>query len=126
MAQEIQRLGGEGSSLIFAPHLTPVPRGILSTVYVPVSPSVSPQSLHNIFRDKYADEPFVWLLPEGELATMAHALHTNRCALSLTLAGPGQLIVCSAIDNLLKGAAGQAVQNFNLMFGLEETLGLRG
>jgi N-acetyl-gamma-glutamyl-phosphate reductase len=55
---------------------------------------------------------------------MAHAVHTNRCVLSLTLARPGLLIVCSAIDNLLKGAAGQAVQNFNLMFGLDETLGL--
>jgi N-acetyl-gamma-glutamyl-phosphate reductase len=63
-------------------------------------------------------------LPEGQLATMAHAVHTNRCVLSLTLAAPGQLIVCSTIDNLLKGAAGQAVQNFNLIFGLEETLGL--
>jgi N-acetyl-gamma-glutamyl-phosphate reductase len=125
MAQGVQRFGGEGSSLIFAPHLTPVPRGILSTIYVPVSPSLTAQSLHNVFRERYADEPFIWLLPEGELATMAHAVHTNRCALSLTLAGPGQLIVCSAIDNLLKGAAGQAVQNFNLMFGLEETLGLR-
>jgi N-acetyl-gamma-glutamyl-phosphate reductase len=126
MAQEVQCLGGDGNSLIFAPHLTPVPRGILSTVYVPVSPSVLPITLHNIFRDKYADEPFVWLLPEGELATMAHAVYTNRCVLSLTLAGPGQLIVCSAIDNLLKGAAGQAVQNFNLMFGLEEAQGLTG
>jgi N-acetyl-gamma-glutamyl-phosphate reductase len=126
MAQEVQRLGGDGNSLIFAPHLTPVPRGILSTVYVPVLSSASLQSLHNVFRDEYADEPFIWFLPEGELASMAHAVHTNRCVLSLTLAGPGQLIVCSAIDNLLKGAAGQAVQNFNLIFGLEETLGLGG
>jgi N-acetyl-gamma-glutamyl-phosphate reductase len=124
MAQEIQRLGGEGGALIFAPHLTPVSRGILSTIYVPVTPSVTSLSLHNAFRKTYVDEPFIWLLPEGGLATMAHAVHTNRCALSLTLAGPGQLIVCSAIDNLIKGAAGQAVQNFNLMFGLEETLGL--
>jgi N-acetyl-gamma-glutamyl-phosphate reductase len=124
MAQEVRHLGGEGSALIFSPHLTPVPRGILSTIYVPVPPSVTLQSLHNTFSEIYADEPFIWLLPEGALATMAHAVHTNRCVLSLTSAGPGQLIVCSAIDNLLKGAAGQAVQNFNLMFGLEETLGL--
>ncbi len=124
MAQEVGRLGGEGGALIFSPHLTPVSRGILSTIYVPLSPSVTVQSLHNVYREVYADEPFIWLLPEGQLATMAHAVHTNCCALSLTLAGPGQLILCSAIDNLLKGAAGQAVQNFNLMFGLEETLGL--
>lgn len=124
MAQEIGRLGGKGETLIFAPHLTPVNRGILSTIYVPVSPLVTASNLHNVYNETYAGEPFIWLLPEGELATMAHAVHTNRCALSLTLVGPGQLIVCSAIDNLVKGAAGQAVQNFNLMFGLEETLGL--
>lgn len=124
MAQEIEQLGGNGNRLIFAPHLTPVDRGILSTIYVPIAPSTNAQALHNIYSEIYADEPFIWLLPEGELATMAHALHTNRCVLSLTLAGSGQLIVCSAIDNLVKGAAGQAVQNFNLMFGLEEALGL--
>ncbi len=124
MAQEIEDLGGKGEALIFAPHLTPVDRGILSTVYAPVSPSVTLESLHNTYEEIYADEPFVWLLPEGQLASMAHALRTNRCVLSLTLAGPGQVIVCSAIDNLVKGAAGQAVQNLNLMFGLEETQGL--
>jgi N-acetyl-gamma-glutamyl-phosphate reductase len=124
MAQEIERLGGKGDALIFAPHLTPVNRGILSTIYVPVSLALSVDSLHNIYGETYANEPFIWLLPGGELSTMAHAVHTNRCVLSLTLVRPGQLIVCSAIDNLVKGAAGQAVQNFNLMFGLEETLGL--
>jgi N-acetyl-gamma-glutamyl-phosphate reductase len=124
MAQEIERLGGKGGALIFAPHLTPVNRGILSTIYVPVSLALSVDSLHNIYSETYANEPFIWLLPGGELSTMAHAVHTNRCVLSLMLVRPGQLIVCSAIDNLVKGAAGQAVQNFNLMFGLEETLGL--
>jgi len=124
MAQEIQRLGGDGAALLFSPHLSPVSRGILSTIYVPVSPATTPQSLHKVFQETYADEPFIWLLPQGELASLAHAVHTNRCALSLTLAGPGQLILCSAIDNLLKGAAGQALQNFNLVFGLGEGLGL--
>jgi N-acetyl-gamma-glutamyl-phosphate reductase len=124
MVQEIESLGGPGASLIFSPHLTPVDRGILSTLYVPVPPSTTLTSIHNLYLETYALEPFVWLLPEGQLATLAHAVHTNRCALSLTLAGPGQLIICSTIDNLLKGAAGQAVQNFNLMFGLDEAQGL--
>jgi N-acetyl-gamma-glutamyl-phosphate reductase len=124
MAQEIERWGGQGDRLVFAPHLTPVNRGILSTLYVPVAPAATPESLHNIYSETYAGEQFVWLLAEGQLASMAHAVHTNRCALSLTPAAPGLLIVCSAIDNLVKGAAGQAVQNFNLMFGLEEGLGL--
>lgn len=124
MAQEIELMGGRGADLIFSPHLTPVNRGILSTLYVPVPTSATPETLHNVFSETYSGEPFIWLLPEGELATMAHAVNTNRCVLSPTLAGPGQLIVCSAIDNLLKGAAGQAVQNFNLMFDFEEGLGL--
>ena len=124
MAQEIGEMGGNGDALIFSPHLAPVDRGILSTIYVPISPSESLQGLHNVYSEIYADEPFIWLLPEGRLATMAHAVRSNRCALSLTLAAPGQLIVCSAIDNLVKGAAGQALQNLNLMLGLEETLGL--
>jgi N-acetyl-gamma-glutamyl-phosphate reductase len=124
MAQQITQWGADGGRLLFVPHLTPVSRGILSTLYLPVSPDLSLDSLHHAYGQTYADEPFVWLLPAGQLATMAHAVHTNRCALSLTLAAPGQLIVCSAIDNLIKGAAGQAVQNFNLMFGLDETLGL--
>jgi N-acetyl-gamma-glutamyl-phosphate reductase len=124
MAQEIQRLGEEGDRLIFSPHLIPLNRGILSTIYVPVSPTIILESLHNAYREIYADEPFIWLLPQGQLASVAHAANTNRCVLSLTAAGPGQLIICSAIDNLVKGAAGQAVQNFNLMFGMEETLGL--
>jgi len=124
MAQEIGRMGGNGVALVFSPHLTPVDRGILSTLYVPISPVETLDTLHNVYSGTYAGEPFVWLLPEGQLATMAHAVRTNRCVLSLTLAGPGQLIVCSALDNLVKGAAGQAVQNFNLMFGLDETAGL--
>ncbi len=124
MAQEIERLGGDGARFFFVPHLVPISRGILSTVYIPVSPLLTGEYLHSVFQDAYADEPFVWLLPQGQLASMAHAVYTNRCALSLTLAGPGQLIVCSAIDNLIKGAAGQAVQNLNLMFGFHETVGL--
>lgn len=124
MAQEIEGLGGDGGALIFSPHLLPVPRGILSTIYAPVDPALSAGDLQALFDETYAREPFVRVLPVGQLATIAHAVHTNLCVLSVTLAGPGQAIICSAIDNLLKGAAGQAVQNFNLMFGLEETMAL--
>jgi N-acetyl-gamma-glutamyl-phosphate reductase len=124
MEQEIERLGGRAGSLIFSPHLLPVNRGILSTIYVSVGESAEVAALHNVFAETYADEPFVWLLPPGQLATIAHAVHTNRCVLSLTQPAPGQLIICSAIDNLVKGAAGQAVQNLNILFDLDETLGL--
>lgn len=124
MEQEITRLGGPSDQLIFTPHLLPVNRGILSTIYVSIPETSSAEAIHNRFCEAYAEEPFIWVLPPGQLATLAHAVHTNRCVLSLTQPMPGQLIICSAIDNLVKGAAGQAVQNFNLMFGLEETTGL--
>ena len=75
-------------------------------------------------RNFYAEEALVEVLPDGELATLAHAVRTPKAVLSLTPADPRMLILMVAIDNLLKGAASQAVQNFNLMHGLPETLGL--
>ena len=110
--------------LVFSPHLLPVPRGILSNIYVPLAGEPSEAELHEIYGSYYANEPFVKVLPAGKLATLAHAVHTNRCVISLTLAG-STLILTSAIDNLVKGAAGQAVQNMNVMFELEETSGLK-
>lgn len=121
MSQLINHLGGPGHSLIFSPHLTPVSRGMLSTVYVTLAHEVSPETAQGLFAECYAQEPFVWLLPAGQLAGMAHTQRTNLCAISVTAVTPRQLIICSSIDNLGKGAAGQAVQNFNIMFGLEET-----
>jgi N-acetyl-gamma-glutamyl-phosphate reductase len=109
--------------LIFSPHLLPVPRGILSTIYVPPAPGWTETAVRRLYQEAYGQEPFVHLLPAGELASLAHVNYTNRCVLSLTGAGD-MLIVVSAIDNLLKGAAGQAVQNMNVMFGLTETAGL--
>jgi N-acetyl-gamma-glutamyl-phosphate reductase len=109
--------------LVFSPHLLPVPRGILANIYLPLAAAPSSASLRQLYSKTYAGEPFITLLPPGELPSLAHVTHSNRCALSLTLAG-STLIVTAAIDNLLKGASGQAVQNMNVMFGLEETAGL--
>jgi N-acetyl-gamma-glutamyl-phosphate reductase len=123
--------------LIFSPHLLPVPRGILATIYVPLANnSQNPaglrrpagfvpteDELRQLYEGTYGREPFIHLLPAGQLPSLAHVTHTNRCAISLTLTG-NTLIVTSAIDNLVKGAAGQAVQNMNVMFGAEETAGL--
>ena len=110
-------------SLIFSPHLLPVPRGILSTIYVPLKPGWELDGLHALFSEAYGKEPFVQVLPPGSLAALAHVIYSNRCAIALALAGD-MLIVTSAIDNLVKGAAGQAVQNMNVMMGLEEGSGL--
>lgn len=109
--------------LIFSPHLLPVERGILSTIYVNFSEPVTLEEIRPYFSNMYSHEPFVCLLPEGELATLAHATHSNKCVIGLTMAG-NTLVITSAIDNLVKGAAGQAVQNMNVVFTLEETLGL--
>ena len=133
--QQMRTWQPDAPPLIFSPHLLPVPRGILSTIYVQLGSGDSKQ--YSVFSEKcsvssevrglyeaaYGDEPFVDLLPEGEVATLAHVVHSNRCAIGLTQAGP-TLIITSAIDNLIKGAAGQAVQNMNVMLGFEETMGL--
>ena len=107
----------------FSPHLLPVPRGILSTIYVPLDKGWDEQDLRSLYQERYEGEPFVNLLPAGELATLAHVNYTNKCAIGLTVEGD-MLIVTSAIDNLLYGAAGQAVQNMTVMAGLPETTGL--
>ncbi len=124
MAQVINSFGGNSKNIIFSPHLVPISRGMLSTIYVTLTEDSTEEMVRSLYEDCYVDEPFVYLLPTGQLASMAHTQRTNQCAISITTVSPRQLIICSSIDNLGKGAAGQAVQNFNIMFGLEETTGL--
>ena len=118
------RLGAAGPTIIFTPHLLPINRGILSTMYVRVPDGWGNAQIRAYYDAMYANESFVRVLPPGQIATIGHTAHTNLCAISLTLARPGLLIVISSIDNLVKGAAGQAIQNMNVMFGLPETTGL--
>jgi N-acetyl-gamma-glutamyl-phosphate reductase len=113
----------------FSPHLLPVNRGILSTMYVTVKEGVSETDIRGAYADQYADEPFIQLLPPGKIATLRHVTHTNRCAISIDVDNPTDLncrdyIVVASLDNLLKGASGQAMQSFNIAAGLDETLGL--
>ena len=130
MEQELGALmqAGNGQTpiqLIFSPHLLPVNRGILSTIYVTLPPGATEDAVRTAYADAYAGEPFVNLLARGQVATLAHAVHTNDCAIGLTFVpGAAMLIVTSAIDNLIKGASGQAVQNMNIMLGLDERMGL--
>ncbi len=114
-----------GLEITFSPHLIPVNRGILATMYVDVDPSLSPAAVYELFAEAYAGEPFIHLLPLGQVATLRHTTGSNRCAIGLTpLPRPGRWILTVSEDNLLKGASGQAVQNMNIMFGFEETTGL--
>ncbi len=124
MEQELNPVNGP-YQIIFSPHLLPVNRGILSTMYVEVPPDLTGQQLHEIYQETYAGEPFIHLLPLGQVATLRHTVGSNRCAIGLTpVDGTSTLIVTASIDNLVKGASGQAVQNMNVMFGLPETMGL--
>jgi N-acetyl-gamma-glutamyl-phosphate reductase len=126
MEQELSRIAGQLVRVTFSPHLVPVNRGLLTTLYVQVPPEQTVARLRALYSEVYAGEPLVCVLPEGKTASMRWAERTDRCALSLHDAGhPGQAIIVAVIDNLGKGAAGQAVHNMNLMFGLEETTGLR-
>ena len=126
MMQQMKMWHADAPNLIFSPHLLPVPRGILSTIYVslPDGHEQTQASIHDLYEKRYGDEAFIQVLPAGKLSTLAHVTNTNRCTLGFNLAG-NTLIVTSAIDNLQKGAAGQAVQNMNVMYGYNETAGLR-
>ena len=111
--------------LIFSPHLVPINRGMLSTIYVTLPEGVTEGKVREAYAALYAAEPFVYLLPKGQVATFAHTANTNYCAIGLTfVADASTLIVTSSIDNLGKGASGQAVQNMNVMFGFAESTGL--
>ena len=111
----MKRINPNAPKLIFSPHLLPVPRGILSTLYVPVS--ADSQTIQNLFESAYAGEPFIHVLPQGKMATLAHVVRSNRVAISVSMADDDMAIVVVTEDNLLKGASGQAVQDMNIMFG---------
>ncbi len=123
--QTLTQLVGQPVQVNFTPHLLPINRGILSTIYADLKASKSSAELVDIFREHYAQEPFVRVMPGNELPNVAYVRGTNFCDLGVVSdERTGRVIVVSAIDNLVKGAAGQAVQNMNLMFGFKEQLGL--
>lgn len=123
--QALSELAGEVVTLTFTPHLIPMSRGILSTCYANLKPDVTPQMVDEAFRALYGDEYFIRLRGRGACPATKHTRGTNFCDLGWHIdARTGKVIVLSAIDNLVKGAAGQAVQNMNIACGLEETTGL--
>ncbi|MCG2767673.1 MAG: N-acetyl-gamma-glutamyl-phosphate reductase [Anaerolineae bacterium] len=123
MEQELRQFGGHPYQVTFSPHLLPVNNGILSTIYV--TASADRKTLINIYERAYVDEPFVHILDDDRLASLRHVVGTNHCVISITqINDRGHFIIVSAIDNLIKGASGQAVQNMNVMFGLDERTGL--
>ena len=124
--QELTRAAGNKDMTInFIPHLVPVNRGIHSTILAALNPEIGLSEVQSVLAEAYADEPFVRLLNEGQLADTKHVSFTNMIEIGFAIDDhTGKIILSSAIDNLVKGASGQAVQCLNLMTGLEETAGL--
>ncbi len=113
-------------NVTFTPHLLPINRGILSTIYCLANNAVNLEEIHKLYVDFYKDEPFVHVLPLGEIASIKNIRLTNDCHISLHLNHrKDQIIVVSTIDNMIKGAAGQAIQNMNIILGFDETEGLK-
>jgi len=123
--QTLSVLAGEPVVVNFTPHLLPVNRGILSTCYASLTNSIDIASVKALFTNFYADQPFVRIMPGGQLPNVAYIRGSNYADIGFVIDDRTQrIIVVSAIDNLVKGAAGQAVQNMNIMLGYPEIIGL--
>jgi len=122
----LEHTGLPEDRLVFSTHLLPLARGILSTIYVTLGAVYSAEAIETVFRKFYAGRPMVRIWSAGSLPELQHVTHTNFCDIGFSLDNSGKrLIVVSCLDNLGKGAAGQAVQNFNLMSGIEEHTALQ-
>jgi N-acetyl-gamma-glutamyl-phosphate reductase len=121
----LEHTGLDESQLLFTTHLLPLARGILSTIYATLAVPQTPASIENLYREFYAGKPLVRIWPAGKLPEIQHVANTNFCDIGFALDAAGKrLILVSCLDNLGKGAAGQAIQNFNLMIGVQEQAGL--
>ena len=125
MEQELSVLAGKPIHLTFSPHLVPMTRGMLSTVYITLNKAISDERLVEHYRNFYKDEHFVRVLNPGKFASSNHVLSSNFCDIGLKVDSRNQrIIITSALDNLIKGASWQAVQNMNIMLGLNEKTGI--
>ncbi|MCR4336797.1 MAG: N-acetyl-gamma-glutamyl-phosphate reductase [Candidatus Omnitrophica bacterium] len=121
----LSRVADRDISVTFVPHLLPINRGILETIYMELDHKVSVDQVYNVYKKFYKTEPFVRLFPLGQWPELKYVVGTNYCDLGIAVSESGrQVVVISAIDNLIKGAAGQAVQNMNILNGFEESEGL--
>ena len=126
LGEIVEQLGIEAQELTFTPHLLPIPRGILSTIYLQLNREMTPAEVESCFRNFYVGKRWVRVFQTPKLPQVQFSLNTNYCDLGFCLADDRRrLVVISCIDNLLKGAAGQAVQNMNLMYGWAEDEGLQ-
>jgi N-acetyl-gamma-glutamyl-phosphate reductase len=125
--EKLSQAAGLPVNITFVPHLLPMTRGMQSTIYVQLTHGTQASQIAACLESAYRNKPFVRLLGEGGVPDTLHVKGTNFCDIGWTMdPGTGRLILLSVIDNLVKGAAGQAVQNMNLMYGFDETAGLGG
>ncbi|WP_066649123.1 N-acetyl-gamma-glutamyl-phosphate reductase [Christensenella timonensis] len=123
--EQLSKLSGSGIKLLFTPHLLPVKRGILATIYAELSHGADEASVAQAYTDAYGDKPFTHVLPQGKLPELKYVVGSNNCMIGYEFSPrTGRIVVVSCTDNLIKGAAGQAIQNFNIMNGLAEATGL--
>ena len=123
--QELSKLYQDEISITFTPHIVPMSRGILSTIYCKMNNSYSYDEIYSIFKEYYLDKPFVRILNKGIYPQVKWVCGSNYCDIGFEVDKQNNtLIIISAIDNLVKGAAGQAIQNMNIMYGFPENMGL--
>jgi N-acetyl-gamma-glutamyl-phosphate reductase len=122
----LEHTGLSEEKVVFSTHLLPLARGILSTIYVTLDSPQAPEAVEALYRKFYAGRPMMRIWPAGTLPELQHVAHTNFCDIGFALDKAGRrLVIVSCLDNLGKGAAGQAVQNFNLMLGIKEQTALQ-
>lgn len=123
--QVLSYIAKEDVEVTFTPHLLPINRGILSTIYCELKADMDLEQVHSLYTKHYENEPFVQVLPLGQTAEIKNVKYTNNCHISLHQNyRKDKLIIVSSIDNMIKGAAGQAIQNLNIILGIDETTGL--
>ena len=122
----LEQLGLQAGQLQFTPHLLPIPRGILSTIYVRLKSGGDADALESSMRQFFAGKPWVRVFGASRLPQIKYSLHTNYCDIGFQVSPDGsRAVIVSCLDNLVKGAAGQAIQNMNVMFGWDEREGLQ-
>jgi N-acetyl-gamma-glutamyl-phosphate reductase len=122
----LEQLKLASEDLVFTPHLLPITRGMFSTIYVQLREGATAEKIESTLRDFYVNAPFVRIFAPPQIPEIAWSVKTNYCDIGFALAKDGRrLTLFSAIDNLVKGASGQAVQNMNVMYGFDEREGLQ-
>lgn len=123
--QQIQKLFGEKSGILYTPYIVPMNKGVLTTIYAAPAEELDTKSLIGHYKEFYKDDPFIRIYDEGKMPETKWVSHSNYCDIGVYAdKSTNRIVVVTAIDNLMKGAAGQAIQNINLMYGMDEKMGL--